>query len=150
MLAGPVSPVPLVQPTSLAFTVTDTHLIFGTESGVEQAVRTLSIGGASSLTSAEWFTKAKSAVPSAAGLACLEDVAASTEFLWDTIKQSGKNTSAGGDLVLSQTVLDIMDFSLLPPFESVRKYFGLWVFYGSSRPDGFFFEFKHLDRQESK
>ncbi len=38
-----------------------------------------------------------------------------------------------------------IDFSLLPEFDVVRKYFGLSAFYGISRPDGFFFEFKYIN-----
>jgi hypothetical protein len=39
------------------------------------------------------------------------------------------------------------DFGLLPEFETVRKYFGLSAYYGVSRSDGFFFEFKYLNPQ---
>ena len=40
---------------------------------------------------------------------------------------------------------DFADFSLLPEFGVVKKYFGLSAGYGISRPDGFFFEFKYLN-----
>jgi hypothetical protein len=39
----------------------------------------------------------------------------------------------------------LLDFSLLPEFDAVKKYFGLSAFYGISRQDGFFFEFKYLN-----
>ena len=39
----------------------------------------------------------------------------------------------------------LFDFSLLPDFDKVRKYFGLSAAYGTSRPDGFFFEIKILE-----
>jgi hypothetical protein len=146
--AGPANPAP-VQPAKMALTVTDTHLIFGTEAGIEQAIRTLS-SSASSLNSTEWFTTAKQAVTSAVGLACLQDEAASTELLWNIIRQGSKNLPAAQGLVLSQTGSDIADFTLLPPFESVRKYFGLSVLYGVSRSDGFFLEFKNIDRPQNK
>jgi hypothetical protein len=146
--AGPAAPAP-AQPAKMALTVTDTHLIFGTESTVEQAIRTLS-SSAASLNSAEWFTTAKSAVPSAVGVACLQDEAASTEFLWSIIRQGGKNMPAAPSMLLSQTGRDIVDFTLLPPFESVRKYFGLSALCAVSRPDGFFFEFRSIERPENK
>jgi len=49
------------------------------------------------------------------------------------------------NLTFSQGGKDLFDFSLLPEFETVRKYFGSSVSYGISRPDGFFFEFKYLN-----
>ncbi|MHC4173756.1 MAG: DUF3352 domain-containing protein [Planctomycetota bacterium] len=148
----------------LAFAVTDTHLIFASESVVEQAIRALSSTGTVSVGSANWFKKAKSAVPSVVGLASLQDNAASGESFWSVLrglKQSGKKgkakdsgikmgvgTSPGSvflQLMFSRAGSDLFKFSLLPEFDAVRKYFGLSVFYGISRPDGFFFEFKYLD-----
>jgi len=46
-------------------------------------------------------------------------------------------------LMLSQA--ELFDTGLLPEFNTVRKYFGLSVFYGISTPEGFFFEFKNID-----
>ena len=36
------------------------------------------------------------------------------------------------------------NFGLLPDFEVVRKYFGLFTSYGISTPEGFFFELKDI------
>ena len=148
----------------LAFAVTDTHLIFASESVVEQAIRALSSTGTVSVGSANWFNKAKSAVPSVVGLADLQDNAASGELFWPVLrglKRSGRRvkakdsgieigvgTSPGSvflQLMFSQAGSDLFNFSLLPEFDAVRKYFGLSAFYGISRPDGFFFEFKYLN-----
>jgi len=46
---------------------------------------------------------------------------------------------------LSLTGTDLFDFTLLPEFEAVKKYFGLSASYGVARQDGFFFEFKYLN-----
>jgi len=148
----------------LAFTVTDTHLIFGSESVVEQAIRALSSSGTVSMDSSNWFNKAKSAIPSVVGMASLRDNAASGEAIWSALrrlKPSGKRGKAEdlgieigigmnpGSVFLHMVFLeagfDLCNFSLLPEFDAVRKYFGLSAFYGISRPDGFFFEFKYLD-----
>ena len=158
--AGPSAP----KMPKLAFTVTDTHLIFASESVVEQAIRALSSTGTVSVGSANWFNKAKSTVPSVVGLAGLQDNAASGELFWPVLrglKQSGKKgkaedsgiemgvgTSPGSvflQLMFSQAGSDLFNFSLLPEFDAVRKYFGLSAFYGISRPDGFFFEFKYIN-----
>ena len=68
------APGDTIAPQSkLAFTITDTHLVFGTDAAVESSIRTLSSGSAKSLDSEKWFTKAKSAIPSVVGLANLQD-----------------------------------------------------------------------------
>jgi hypothetical protein len=135
----------------MAFTITETHLILGQASAVERAIRTL--GGAESerVGSAQWFIAAKSAVPSAAGLVCLEDEAASGELLWWMLKESAKTRRASMGIGSTAAVLasaglwQSADFNLLPEFGAVRKYFGCSAFYGVSRADGFLFEFKYVN-----
>jgi len=146
-----------------AFTVTDTHLIFASEYVVEQTIRMLS-SNAESISSAKWFNKAKSSIPSTVGIAGLQDNAASGELFWSTLRQSAKPDKAAGDdkhneitvgltsqslfpqIMFSQSD-GMIDFSLLPEFDAVKKYFGISAFYGISRQDGFFFEFKYLNPQ---
>jgi len=145
----------------LAFTVTDTHLIFASESVVEQAIRTLSSTETVSVGSANWFNKAKSAIPSVVGMAGLQDISASGEYFWQMLQKTSKKSKAEDSsvkmgvamsprsvlpyLMSSQAGSDLFNFGLLPEFDAVRKYFGLSAFYGISRPDGFFFEFKYLN-----
>jgi len=150
------------QMPAVAFTVTDTHLILGVESGVERAIRALSSTEATSVNSAKWFVTAKSAIPSVVGLAGLQDNAASWELTWRMMKESAKSKSKSEEssislgigassksslphIVFSQGGSDLFNFGLLPEFDAVRKYFGLSAVYGISRPDGFFFEFKYLN-----
>jgi hypothetical protein len=156
-MQGPAAPAAPQMPT-MAFTVTDTHLIFGVESSVERAIRTLSSAGAPSIASTGWFASVRSALPSVVGLASVQDNTASSELSWRMMKESAKTksprqrpgmnmgvgVSSSLNLVFSQAGLDLFDFNLLPEFEAVRRYFGLSASYGVSRPDGFFFEFKYL------
>jgi hypothetical protein len=158
---GPTARSPMQTPLAtgapampkLAFTVTDTHLIFASEDTVEQAIRTLSSGGGESLDSAKWFARAKSSIPSAVGLATLQNSAASGEFIWSALRKmkkgaQGRAAAKAGFLPqgLSATGgADLFDFTLLPEFEAVKKYFGLSASYGIARQDGFFFEFKYLN-----
>jgi len=143
-----------------AFTVTDSYLIFAAESTVEQAVRSLNSKDVSlnTVDSAKWFARAKAAIPAAVGWASVEDNAVSAELSWHGIRQSGGdkdgdlNASAGVGMSSSLGLRAIfgaggrlVDFSLLPEFDSVRKYFGVSAAYGLSRPDGIFFEIKHLN-----
>jgi len=140
------------QMPKLAFTVTDTHLIFAAEGAVEQAIRTLSSGGGESVASSRWFSRAKSSIPSAVGMAGLQDTAASGEFVWSALRQMNQAgraaamTPAAMPLqMMAKPLADLFDFGLLPEFEAVRKYFGLSASYGIARQDGFFFEFKYLN-----
>ncbi len=139
------------QMPRLAFTITDTHIIFGTESTVERAIRTLSSTETASLDSSKWFDSTKSAIPSVVGLAALQDNAASAELFWWMMKETGKTQVSGMPMtpnpimVFSQMGVDLPNLGLLPEFDAVRKYFGLSAFYGTSRPEGFFFEFKYLN-----
>jgi len=150
--AGPQRATPKGE--RLAFTITDTHLIFGPEPAVERAIRTL--GGAENepVSTAKWFNIAKAAVPSVVGSAGFEDNAASGELLWWMLKENGKSRRASSmgmgpaaAVMAGPGAWDFADFSLLPEFDAVKKYFGLSAGYGISRPDGFFFEFKYLNPQ---
>jgi len=138
----------------LAFTVTDTHLIFASEPAVERAIHALSSTGASPVGSAKWFTSAKSAVPSVVGMAALEDNAASSEIFWWMAKQSGKAESSAAQAGPASTkfgstgISELVNFDLLPQFDAVRKYLGLSAFYGISTSEGFFFEFKNINPTE--
>lgn len=85
------------------------------------------------------------------GGASLQDDATSTEIFWKMIKELSKkevkssSVSLFPQLTLSGPGMGLFDFALLPQFDTVRKYFGLSVFYGVSRQDGFFFEFKDIN-----
>jgi len=157
-MQDPTAPTATQMPT-FAFTVTNTHLILGVESTVERAIRALSSTNAAPISSAKWFTLSQSAIPSTVGLASLQDNTASGELSWRMMKKRDKDKNKCKDssismgigmssnfgLIFSPTGLDLFNFSLLPEFDAVRKYFGLSSFYGISRPDGFFFEFKYLN-----
>ena len=175
MLGGPPARKPLQAPAGpgtqkmplSAFTVTNTHLIFASESSVEQAIRSLASNQADSISSAGWFNKAKSNIPSVVGLAGLQNHAASSELLWSTLRQSANPDKAAGDDKRNEITVGLttqslfpqimfsrsdgmLDFSLLPEFDAVKKYFGVSAFYGISRQDGFFFEFKYLNPEASE
>jgi hypothetical protein len=142
------------QTPTLAFTVTDTHLIFASEPAVERAIRALSSTYASPVGPVKWFTSAKSAIPSVVGIAALEDNAASSEIFWWMVKQRSKAESSAAQAGPASAkfgpagISELANFDLLPQFEAVRKYFGLSAFYGVSTPEGFFFEFKYISQTE--
>jgi hypothetical protein len=146
----------------MAFTITETHLIFGEEDIVERTIRTLSGSEDTSVGLMKWFRTAKSALPTATGFAGMEDTSSTGEFLWDMLKEikepkeSNSNVefgvgidSARGPFPGVQFSQRLFDTSLLPEFDVVRKYFGLYVNYLMSQPDGFLFEFKLLKSVEN-
>ena len=146
---------PAVAPAmpKMAFTVTDTHLIFGTEDMIETALRTLDTTGTARLDSAQWFKDSKAAItPPAVGLASLKDSAASAELLWWMLKNHSREMLGASNIFFSTAsgtfrpsdLVDLVDFTLLPEFATVEKYFGLFTFTGLSRDDGFYFEVKDL------
>ena len=101
-------------------------------------------------------------LPSSVGLADIEDFSASVEYLWTHLRNLKSAAKGSGEkseiemgvgrsgatlpeMLFSGKGSGILDFSLLPEFDTVRKHFGLATFYGISRPDGFFFESKYLN-----
>lgn len=147
-MQAPPAGTDVPQMPKFALTVTDTHLIFATEAAVEQAIRKLSSSASAPPGPARWFNQAKSAIPSVVGLATLEDTSVSFELLWRMMKQGQKSTSQS--ISIGPNPFSIFEqmgfkFDLLPDFDVIRKYFGLFTSYGISRPDGFFFEFKDIN-----
>jgi hypothetical protein len=139
------------QIPKMAFTVTDTHLIVGSEPAVETAIRLIGNPGSASIGSEQWFSTAKSAIPSAVGVAGFSNITGLWEKLWQVLRQgtdSQREEIMSGPLG-TQAILPPLSegapfFKLLPAFEAVRKYFGLTAFYGISRPDGFYFELQYI------
>jgi hypothetical protein len=142
------------------FTITDTHLIFAADAAVERTIRTLG-GGTEPIDSVKWFARAKANIPSAVGLAGMENIADTAEQIWTTLRESKKEDKAEhsrNELGMGMSTNSILpnvtfspagsgffDVDLLPEFDAVRKYFGVSAFYGISRPDGFFFEVNYLN-----
>ncbi len=198
-LGGPMTPMhqngasttafggPAPEKSKMAFTITDTHLLFAEETVVEKAIRSMSGSQTRSIDSLDWFRKAKSMIPSTVGLASLEDNAAMGEYFWTALRQMSEffkgmandsqpgrgrlsfnsdnlqqsrnkvmeryNRGRGGNLpgmMLPDMGDDTLDFSLLPEFDEVRKYFGLSGLYGISIPEGFFFEIKYLKPESTQ
>jgi hypothetical protein len=131
----------------LAFTVTNTYLILGSEENVAQAIRLLSNKDAGSLTSAPWFVRAKAAIPGSVGIAALSDNRTYGEYIWWNLKELAKVKSGASDpAVMALSGLgEFFNFALLPDFNSVKKYFGTSVYYVVSRPEGYFLELHEVD-----
>lgn len=139
-----------IELPTFAFTVTDTHLIMGLDTSVEKAIRTLRTG--ESVSDARWFKIAKSQLPTNSGAYTLENTREAAEFMWWLLK---KSTSEPGTAALAAPTASYMlggwdlDFTLLPDYDRVKKYFGLLTAYINSRDDGYYFEITGLDQPEN-
>jgi hypothetical protein len=71
--------------------------------------------------------------------------------MWWMLKEGSRRQRANIGLGSSATLLaepdlwQSADFTLLPDYSAVKKYFGCSVLFGFSKPDGFLFEFKLLN-----
>jgi hypothetical protein len=142
-MQSPNAPPPKTFP-KLALTFTDTHLILGMESGVEKAIRTLR--GGEPVATAKWYNQAKSAVPSATGIACFEDDKATAELLWWMFREQRKtrgkvSLNLAPGMGISEKDIN---FELLPEFDKIKKYFGISAAHVISRDDGFYMEFRDI------
>ncbi|MFH1614784.1 MAG: hypothetical protein ABIG61_06845 [Planctomycetota bacterium] len=145
--AMPAPPPMTIPPNTaespkLAFAVTNTHLIIGTEQAVEKAIRMLKTPTSTPLTSTLWFRKCAAAIPSRAGMATFADQRMFFEYLWWSLKQSAVPRKEQGITInpfvmLYAGLAEYFNFSLLPEFDTVRKYFGLSVSYAISTDEGF-------------
>jgi hypothetical protein len=144
-----------------AFTVTDTAFLIGGESSIERSIRLLNDPGSDTIGSVRWYRKARALVPQMAGVASFSDDAAQIEQLWKRFKRGfAQSDQADASLSAGMMTFDVdspglgeigkvFDTSALPEFEKVRKYFGISAFYGISRPDGFYFEFRDANGTSS-
>lgn len=133
---------------NLAFTVTDTHVILGFQSSVENAIRTLK--SSESLKDKRWFNQGRASIPPQAGMANFQNTRATGEFLWWLLKKSSENrTGAGMSAPTASYLIDntSWDFSLLPDYDKIKNYFGTSVFHLVSKDDGFYAELKMISQQ---
>jgi len=142
---------PQKETPKIGFTVTDTHLIIGTEKDVEKSLRLLKNRQAEGLETKKWFRTARRLCPPAVGMAGYKNYRMGFEKVWKILKQSTDPSQAGGAMGISQMPEDFAEFvdvKKLPDFEAVKKYFGIAGGYLISRPDGFYYEMHAVDLPE--
>jgi hypothetical protein len=137
---------PPAKPAPSAFTVTDKYLLFGDVYLIEDAVHVLKDKTSSKLAVAKWFRKAAGSFPPAVGSAGMMDCGVYGQYFWGLLKTDGKSSSPAS--AVADELKDAADFSLLPEFSAVRKYFGIWTSQFSSVADGYSFEYRMLTAVE--
>ncbi len=134
------------QDTELAFSVAGSHFVFGPVASVEQAIRDLRATKLEPIASDPMFQHARRYLPARAGAFFYENAQMSSEAMWTQLKEAAKQaarqpkgedprlgpgqagalpTSPMGLLVTG--LKDYCDFTTLPDFEAVRRYFGASV-----------------------
>ncbi|MBN1125820.1 MAG: hypothetical protein JXA82_12495 [Sedimentisphaerales bacterium] len=142
--------VGLTASAKLAFSVTDTHLLFGEEAQVENALRALQDRDFKSIVSMDWYRTAQSRMPGAGALASMTNNTMYWEHLWELFRSGRYEKSTLGFILQmqgeqSEAIRKLFDFTLLPQFNVVRKYFGISISHGQCKDDGLEFEFESID-----
>lgn len=147
---------------SLAFSVVSDQLILGVEEDVEQAIRDFQSDSFESLTSDPMFQRVTRHLPSQAGLFYYENSRDHTEQTWWMLKNIAREKPAtdeeitlqlgvgiestsglsNSQLLFLQGLTGYLDFSTLPDYESVKKYFGAAIGYVKNIDEGIYAEFK--------
>ena len=155
----------------LAFTVAADHLVFGSEKVVEQAIRDLRREDLESIKTDEMYQYAGGHFPAQAGAYYYENEQISAEVLWSMLKEAARQAAqqpsptapetqdeiememgavidSGGKfvspLMMIQQFKEYVDFTLLPDFAAVKKYFGATIGYLEGNDKGIYAEMKSL------
>ena len=138
-MAGPNA----AKPVAAGFAVVGDQLVIGAVSGIEQAIRNLGRADFESIKADPMFQYASRALPSQAGTFSYGNEQISTEAMWVQFKEASKqraasgteNTGSGASAAFAYGPMGMFveeldkycDFTLLPEFEQVKKYFGVSV-----------------------
>jgi len=138
-IAGALSHVTMSQGQEipkLAIVITDSYMIVGFKPAIENIVRSIAAGDSDTIESKKWFQRAKNILPQQAGGFGAINLEMAAEIIWWQFKEKAQQISKNHEAV---------DFSKLPKFETVAKYFGLAASYMQSKPDGLYFGSKYLE-----
>ena len=125
----------------LEFAAGNGYLAISTNPSIlEQFLRSGDGGGNSLKDNASMIAASEKVGGMATGLFGYQDAKEGTRIWWEVLRQSGsldKLMGSSGDSSGGKKTAEWIDFSLLPPFDSVSKYLGLSVFSGKWDGAGF-------------
>ena len=124
----------------MAFAVIDSHLVISSEKTVEKSIRILNSSEQSGLETKKWFRVAKSKVPSQSGFVSLKNHVEEMEYLWFVFKNLPKLDKDKNP--------DRIKVELLPDYNAVKKYFGLYIGHGNSKNEGVFVDSLYVPFKE--
>jgi hypothetical protein len=148
----------------LALAVAGDQLVFGQVSGVEQAIRDVQRTDLESITTDPMYQHASRWLPAQAGVYFYQNNQLEAEATWAMLRKAGRDAArkkagpksdAGSDkdggtnqelefsapqMALVQALEKYVDFTALPDFEMIRRYFGATVGFLRGDDEGISFE----------
>lgn len=159
----------------LAFAVAGDHFVFGLVPAVEQAIRDVRRSDIENIQADPVYQYAGRYLPEKAGIVSYENEQITSEMAWTMLKNAAteqakktKQAMAGkinfsdeefehevtvglpmaGNTLMIEQLRDYCDFSSLPDFAAVKKYFGASIWYLTTREEGIFLEYISLRAPE--
>jgi hypothetical protein len=134
-------------PRTLSYAASSGYVAFSSDASMIEEYLRSSDSQQKALREAPGLTDAiAKAGGSSTGMLSYENQAETTRATFETLRNSAAKTEGGpspaammlglGSLPNAGSLKDLMDFSLLPPFDKISKYFGFSVYTLSSTPDG--------------
>lgn len=137
--------------TSLSYVASSGYVAIGTDDAMLEEFLRSSEGPGKALRDLPGLTEAAAKIGGqSTGWFSYEDEAAMMRLLFETLKQSAGDTNSATPSVLASAIpfaspekklKDWLDFSLLPNFDAVAKYFGYTVCAGHTTVEGITFKF---------
>ncbi len=142
---------------SAAFALAGNNLVIGSVAGVEQAIRDLRRDDLQPIQADALYSQAARYLPAQSGVWSYENQQITAALLWSQLKEAARNYSAQKDDTDNRQIRiglgmpmpvadmiegfeDICDFSTLPDFEVVKKYFGAYISHMKETERGVYFE----------
>ncbi len=142
------------DPAYTALAVTDNNLVVSNEKGVEQAIRSIGGKGRKSIKTDRMYQMAARYLPSTASIYYYGNERINMAKTWVNAKKAGKLSdskstrqhalsmaSLGQQAVAMRMLEKHCDFSTLPDFDAVKKYFGATVAHVNHVEEGIYLEF---------
>ncbi len=149
----------------LAFAVAGDHLVFGTVASVEQSIRDLRREDLEPIRADAMFQHARRHVPAQAGIYFYQNQQIAIEKEWFQLKEAARKAATGDSAkpsgnpsmealaalgtspwtAIVRALEGIVDFSPLPEFSAVKKYFGASVGSVTANDQGIYAEFTEVE-----
>jgi len=138
-----------------AFAVAGNNLVIGSVAGVEQAIRDLRREDLQPLQADPMYSQAARYLPAQSGVWSYENQQITAELLWTQLREAARKLAAdtpdeggqislqpGWSMIFEEMIeeFDEVDFSTLPEFDVVKKYFGAYITHMKGTEQGIYFE----------
>jgi hypothetical protein len=145
---SPAQPAAAPMPP-VCFTIADSWLLLGGENTLENALRKLETKDTQNLSQKNWVKIAKANIPAKTGSASAQNFSQTTKFIFNGLKKATKegHTFNFGPVFFAKEQGDLFDPALLPEFDAISKYLGIFANYTKTEDFGFSFNAKYLKQK---